>query len=428
MYNLKKLMRTHILSIIALCGLITAPLYASEVENPVTSEEPAATEAATVTDNQTIATAPAEVVAQSTVTSEKPKFSIKPIGRILADGAVYFPDGNGFTDGVALPDIRVGVSAAYGNWSGKIDVGFGYFKLSMKDVFIQYKFNPENLLRVGYFVHQFGLQASTSSSFKCAMEAPAIDNYVAGTGRNLGIMYNLSKPHFFMGVSAVFGNSANITEDKITRISVGGLGRFVWRPFAETGKIAQVGVSAWYQSPTHKRDADGVSQPGSFTFGSNFPTRVVKVKMLGATVGNAGNQFKLSPELVLSKDRVALESQYYYMNVNRVGMPHYQAQGCYAWLRCLILGQSQYNYSMGDAGIATPGAKTLEVVAGYDYVNGNYKDIRGGISNDYSVTLNYYFNKYLLARLGYRYSYVHGSSVCPDRHVNMINLRLQFKF
>lgn len=422
-HKAKEAMKTQLLSSIALCTLVSVPLYANEIENP----EPAGTESATAIEAPMVSEAPAQVVAQTTVNAEKPKFSIKPIGRILADGAVYFPDGNGFTDGVALPDLRVGVSASYGNWSGKIDVGFGYFKLSMKDVFIQYKFNDENLIRAGYFVHQFGLQASTSSSFKCAMEAPAIDNYVAGTGRNIGVMYNLNKPRFFMGVSAVFGNSANITEDKITRVSVGGLGRFVWRPIAETGRIAQVGVSAWYQSPTHKR-VDGVSQPGSFTFGSNFPTRVVKVKMIGATVDNAGNQFKLSPELVLSKDRVALESQYYYMNVNRVGMPHYQAQGCYAWLRCLVLGESQYKYSMGDAGIATPSNKTLEIVAGYDYVNGSYKDIRGGISNDYSVTLNYYFNKYLLARLGYRYSYVHGSSVCPDRHVNMINLRLQFKF
>lgn len=396
------------------------PLYAAETDNPSETITPADSEISSQSST------PAETSAPAPVNAEKPKFTVKPIGRILVDGAAYFPDGNGFTDGAALPDIRVGVSAAYGNWSGKIDVGFGYFKLSMKDVFIQYRFNQENLLRLGYFVHQFGLQASTSSSFKCAMEAPAIDNFVAGTGRNIGLMYNLSKPHFFMGVSAVFGNCANLTENKVSRISVGGVGRFVWRPYAETGQIAQVGVSAWYQSPT-RQTVDGVSKD-SFTFSSNFPTRVVKVKMLGADVDNAGNQFKLSPELLLSKGRVALESQYYYMNVNRKGMPHYQAQGCYAWLRCLVLGQSQYNYSTGDAGIATPGPKTLEVVAGYDYVNGNYKDIRGGISNDFSVTLNYYFNKYLLARLGYRHTYVHDSSVGPDRHVNMINLRLQFKF
>ena len=231
-----------------------------------------------------------------------------------------------------------------------------------------------------------------------------------------------------MGASLLLGNSNNITDDGITRVGVGGLGRFVWRPLAETGRIAQVGVSAWYQSPTHKRNAEGVSQPGSFTLSSNFPTQVVREKMIGATITNAGNQFKMTPELLLSLDRFALESQYYYMNVNRIGMPHYQAQGCYAWLRCLLLGQREYTYSSGVAGIANPGPKTLEVVAGYDYVNAGYRDIRGGISNDWSLTLNYYFNRYVTARLGYRYSYVRDSSVCPDRHVNILQMRLQFKF
>lgn len=144
-HKAKEAMKTQLLSSIALCTLVSVPLYANEIENP----EPAGTESATAIEAPMVSEAPAQVVAQTTVNAEKPKFSIKPIGRILADGAVYFPDGNGFTDGVALPDLRVGVSASYGNWSGKIDVGFGYFKLSMKDVFIQYKFNDENLIRAG---------------------------------------------------------------------------------------------------------------------------------------------------------------------------------------------------------------------------------------------------------------------------------------
>ena len=241
-------------------------------------------------------------------------------------------------------------------------------------------------------------------------------------------MYNLSLRKFFMGTSIIFGNSDNLTGDGITRQSIGGLGRFVWRPIARDGAIVQVGMSAWYQSPTHKRGEDGKSQSGAFNLGANFPTRVVKVKLLGADVTDAGNQLKLSPELLLCKDRVALESQYYYMNINRIGRPAYQVQGAYAWLRCLILGDSQYSYSPWDAGIAIPKPRTLELVAGYDYTNASCKDIRGGISNDYSVTLNYYFNKYMLARLGWRYTDVRDSSVSPKRHVNIIQLRLQFKF
>lgn len=371
---------------------------------------------------------PAAETGTDIVSPEQPKVRFRPVGRILLDGAVYGPDGDGFTDGVQIPDLRAGVAVDYGRWSAMIDVGFGYFKLSLKDIYIQYRFDKDNAIRAGYFFHQFGLQTSTGGANKCDIVTPVSDSYWGSMSRNLGVMYTLSKPRFFMGASLLLGNSNNITDDGITRVGVGGLGRFVWRPLAETGRIAQVGVSAWYQSPTHKRNAEGVSQPGSFTLSSNFPTQVVREKMIGATITNAGNQFKMTPELLLSLDRFALESQYYYMNVNRIGMPHYQAQGCYAWLRCLLLGQREYTYSSGVAGIANPGPKTLEVVAGYDYVNAGYRDIRGGISNDWSLTLNYYFNRYVTARLGYRCSYVRDSSVCPDRHVNILQMRLQFKF
>ena len=42
------------------------------------------------------------------------KFTIKPTGRILADGAIYLPgnEKDGFVSGVAIPDVRVGVKPA----------------------------------------------------------------------------------------------------------------------------------------------------------------------------------------------------------------------------------------------------------------------------------------------------------------------------
>ena len=52
---------------------------------------------------------------------QAPKLSVKPTGRILMDGAVYM-GGNGdikndeedtkFVDGVAIPDLRLGVKAS----------------------------------------------------------------------------------------------------------------------------------------------------------------------------------------------------------------------------------------------------------------------------------------------------------------------------
>lgn len=430
-------MKKNILLILAAAGVASIGAQAGNVEsnttepatNEIAAESVSETSEPSESQNAVVSAAPdTKVIVASTTINEKPKFKIAPSGRILADGAVFGPDGHGFTDGVALPDIRIGVSASYGKWSAKVDLGFGNFKFSPKDIFIQYKFNDENLLRGGYFVHQFGYQSATSSSFKCAMEAPSTDDFFKATARNLGLMYVLDKPHFFMGTSVIFGASDNLTADNITRQSLGILGRFVWRPICETGKMVQVGISAWNQWPQHKK-----GEKGSYSFSANYPTRVVKVGMLEANLEDAGDMVKLSPELLLSYDRFALESQYYYMNVDRHGgQGNYVAQGAYGWLRCLLFGDRQYKYSHADAGIATPGAKTLELVAGYNYTNASHKDIRGGISNDASITFNYYFNKYLLFRLGYRYSTARDSQKLAEfggqRHVNMVSARIQFKF
>lgn len=367
--------------------------------------------------------------------SEEPKFKFTPTGRILADGAVYAPDGDGFADGVAIPDVRIGAKVSYGKWSGKIDIGYGFGKLSMKDVFIQYGFNPENYVKVGYFVHQFGLNAATSSSMKPSMEVSSCDTYFNATGRNLGIQYVHDKDAFFAGVSVMAGTSISTPASDYGKVSVGATTRLVWRPYHEEGRVVQVGMSGWYQSAMHKKLTDDEGNPyvspGFFDFSCQFPTRVSKVNMLGANVSDAKGLVKLSPEILLSKDRFALEGQYYYMNVDRKdGLHSYSAQGAYGLLRALICGDYSYAYSHGDAGLAKPGGKTLECVLGYSYTNGydSKSQIFGGISNDYSVTLNYYLNKYITCRLRYSYTNVWGSDVMHKRHENIIQARIMFKF
>lgn len=369
-------------------------------------------------------------------TENETKFTIRPTGRVLVDGAVFGPDGDGFSDGVCLPDIRMGVKATYGKWYAKIDVGYSFGKIGMKDVYMQYSFNQSNLLRLGYFVHQFGLNAATSSSMKPAMEAPVSDTYFAATGRNLGLMYVLDKEKVFLGASAmVAGTSMTTYSNDQGKISGGAIGRIVYRPFTGQGSIAQAGLSLWYQSALHKKTEDDqgrkVTSPGYFDFSCGFPTRVCKVGMLGADIEDARGVFKLSPELVLSKGRLALESQYYFMNVSRDGgRPSYRAHGVYGLLRGLIIGDREYSYSHADAGLATPKPGSLECVLGYNYTDAScsHSGIYGGKSNDYFVTLNYYINKYMIARLRYSYTDVRGSSVQRDRHVNTLQARVQFLF
>jgi len=363
---------------------------------------------------------------------DKPKFKFTPAGRILFDGALFAPHRDGFSDGVAIPDIRIGGKVTYGNWMAKIDVGYSFGKVGIKDVYLQYKFNDHNLLRGGYFVHQFGLQSATSSSMKPSFEAPITDSYMNATGRNIGFMYLYDKNDFLASASLIFGTKITEHANDNGHVSVGGISRLLWRPLHEEGKVVQVGVSGWYQSAMHESvtnedGSKGVSK-GFFKYSVNYPTRVDQITLLSTNIENARGVFKLSPELLLSKGRFALEAQYYYMNVNRKDAPAFISNGAYGLLRGLIIGDSEYAYSSPDGGLATPKPKTLECVLGYNYTNANKAGIYGGITNDYSVTFNYYINKYMLARLRWSYTNVHNSAAVPKNHVNIIEARVQFKF
>lgn len=365
---------------------------------------------------------------------DKPKFKFTPAGRILLDGAVFTPHKGGFADGVAIPDIRLGGKAEYGNWLAKIDVGYSFGKIGLKDVYLQYKFDDNNLLRGGYFVHQFGLQSATSSSMKPSFEAPITDTYMNATGRNLGFMYMYDKDAFLATASVIVGTKLTEHANDAGKVSVGGISRLLWRPYHSEGAVAQVGVSGWYQSAFHEAvenedGTPGVSK-GFFDYSANYPTRVDQVTLLSTDIENARGVFKLSPELLLSKGRFALEGQYYYMNVNRKDGHAFVSNGAYGLLRGLICGDSSYGYSSADGGLATPKPKTLECVLGYNYTNASDSKagIYGGITNDFSVTFNYYINKYMLARLRWSYTNVRGADDVPKNHVNIIEARVQFKF
>lgn len=366
--------------------------------------------------------------------ADKPKFSISPTGRILVDGAGYMGGNNGaeaagdtkFVSGVAIPDLRIGVKASYGKWQAKVDVGFGYGKVGLKDTYIEYDFNSENLIRGGYFVPQFGLNSETSSSMKPSYEEPTSNEFFYANPRLLALMYEYSGDKYF-AATTLFAEAAAMTNNATAmgKQAWGAQTRLVWRPsHTDDGTIAQLGISLNYSSPT----ADDHS---GFEFTSNFPSRVSKVGLLNAQVDHARGLFKFTPELLLAKGRFALEAQYYYMNVARKdGFSSYCAQGAYGMLRGLLAG-SNYTYTMGDAGVATPAPHSFEMVLMYNYTNASDASagIYGGITNDASCTFNYYINKYMIARLRYSYTTVRDRAFAPsDRHVNIIQARFQVIF
>lgn len=366
-----------------------------------------------------------------------PKLQIKPTGRILMDAAAYIGGNNEyredddtdrkFVSGVGIPDLRVGMKATYGKWFAKIDVGYAYGKVGLKDTYIEYNFNADNVVRGGYFCPQFGLNSETSSSMKPEYEEPSSNEFFQGNPRVLALMWRYDKGHFFQATSLICESGAmKQTANDLGKEAWGAQTRHVYRTKDAGSDVLQAGCSFLYRTPD-VNDHDG------FEFSANFPSRVSKITLLSAPVDHAKGLFKLSPEVLLLKNRFAFEGQYYFLNVSRkYGLNSYQAHGAYAMTRFILLG-NPYRYKHSEGGMATPDSHTLELVAGYNWTKANdmKADIRGGISNDANITLNYYLNPYMIARLRYSYTNVRDrwiTGLLPDRHVNTIEARLQIIF
>ncbi len=361
----------------------------------------------------------------------EPKLKINPTGCILLDGALYAsPQKDAFKDGVAISDVRLGAKVQYGKWKAKIDVGFAYNKVGLKDIYFEYNFNEHNYLRAGSFIHQYGLQSATGSTMKTTMEEPVCDA-VFNDSRQIGLMYVYNGNKFFGTASAHVEPKATtviLRPDQFTQEGWGIRSRIVARPIHEDGKVVQVGFSGGFATPQNVNDA--TTPHNSFRFKSDFPTRVTQVTAIDATVDHAMNLWKFTPEILLSYGPIALESQYYFQRVNRRNnLRHYTTQGAYATLRGLILG-GNYSYSMADARLATPQKGALECVLNYNYTtltNAN-AGIYGGRLNDLSCTFNYYINKYMIARLHYSYTHTWGRANAPSMTLNAFMARLQIIF
>ncbi len=358
--------------------------------------------------------------------AQEEKLVIKPSGRILMDAATMSSSDETVnkeaTDGMNIPDIRIGMKATYGKWEGKVDVGYARQSLSAKDVFLQYNFDKKNFIRGGYFVHQFGYQSATSSSFKVSMEEPETHSAFGVGGRLLGFMFEHSDDKFMTAAS--FYTDAQSFKNQTNKTGYQGAGlmtRLVYHPFIEKGKLFQVGVGLNYELPSQNA--------ANMEWKSPYPTRVASINAIGAKFTDAKNDFKLSTELMAAKSHVGLEAQYIYMNVNRRdNQPSYKAWGAYGNLRFLL--NNEYEYVKGDAGIATPAPKSWELVAAYNYTDMNDEAFNGGKLSDWALTMNYYINKYMIWRVSGHLVHAGESQYSGyDKNTfRVLETRLQIKF
>lgn len=360
--------------------------------------------------------------------AQENKLVVKPSGRILMDAA--FLNSSNKTvdeqcvDGVNVPDIRIGMKVSYGKWEGKADIGYARGSVSPKDIFIQYNFNKQNFLRGGYFVHQFGYQSATSSSFKVSMEEPETHSAFGVGGRLVGLMYEHSDDKF-MGTGSIYTDAQSFKKqtNHTGYQGTGLLTRLVYHPLIEKGNLFHVGIGLNYELAAENRS--------NMEFKAPYPVRVAGINAIGAKITDAKNDFKFSGELMAAKGHVGIEGQYIFMNVDRKGdAKSYNAWGAYGNLRFLL--NNEYEYVKNDAGIATPAPKSWELVAAYNYTDMNdaKAGFHGGKLSDWALTMNYYINKYMIWRVSGHIVRA-GESDYSGFNKNtfrIIETRIQFKF
>jgi len=358
------------------------------------------------------------------------KVEIKSVGRIHFDGGVLGANNyhSEFVSGIALADFRAGLMMRYGQWKSKIEMGYANQALSVKDVFIEYDFNKHTLLRGGYFLHQFGMQSVFGASAKISMEEP-LSNSAFYNNRLIGLMLMHQKDKFF-GTLSLFAENEVMKKnaDKTGSQGMGMMSRLLYRLHREEGNIFHIGISGAFETPRYNKDA--ALNHSSYILKTYFPTRIARVAAQEATINNATFLYKFSPELLLAKGRWSLEAQYYYLNANRKsGFEAFDASGAYAMVRTIIKGKP-YVYADADAVMATPKAGAMELVAGYNYtdLSNSKAGILGGRLNDYSLTFNYYINKYVIWRVRTSYTSVGYRADKENTNLGLIETRLQIKF
>ena len=361
---------------------------------------------------------------------EEPKLTVKPSGRILFDAAYVNPQHqeDDLKSGVGIPDFRVGVGFSYGQWKGKIDMGYAYGKVNMKDVWLQYDFDKKNFIRGGYFIHQHGFQSSTSSSFKETMEEPQ-SNAVFNNDRMIGIMYEHSAEKFLGTASVVVESDAmKATTDQTGDQAIGAMTRLLYRPYTQRGKMLQVGISGGLEGARYS--SNEAMNHKQFTLTSRWPMRVAKVNAQQAVVTDAKTMYKFSPEVMYSQGRFAVIGQYFWNRITRENnMESFTGSGAYVTLRALVKGRT-YAPNMGDGGIATPDPSNMEVCLQYNYtsLSDASAGVYGGYLNDWALCYNFYPNKYMIWRVRASYTKVTNRSGFADNECSILETRLQVKF
>ena len=409
------------------------------------------------------------------------KYLFRMGGRLLIDGAHYFNDYTVRGSGARFGEARIRMYGTLGEkLDAKFDVDLAPSRPILRDVFLRWHTNPSGFVMVGNFIEPFSPE-DVQSLFDYAFITNTATVEALGTGRSLGISYRYYHPNFW-GEAGVFSQKVT-AEPKPGNMGYALSTRLLGRIEAPDFNL-HMGGSLNYRRPDAAGFTNGSDRYNRYvTPASILESCVDKTQMLGGVINHVKSTFKYAVDIMASYRHFFVTGEYIHAKNIRVRDWEYDYRGIPASIATIaptletyktlcgedtpvqlsgytvqagyiILG-GNYQYNQVDALMGHADAGTLELVARYNHTDlndmkgGIFHDGRfydtplnislglangtyvGGMVNSYTIGLNYYFTKYVIAKINYGYqklNQAYNVNFQQDKKLQSIQARLAIEF
>ncbi len=321
-------------------------------------------------------------------------------GRIYLDFASYSEGDAAMGDGVELRRGRLGFkSILWGTWMGELDIDYADNEVDVKDMWIAYSGWENTLLKIGQHREPFSMEEVTSSRYITFMERSLANVFTVG--RTLGASYTRwgSSWRFSTGV---FGQEIGTEADNDDAEDEGHgfAARFSFAPLHQSGRVLHLGVAGYTRTPD-AGSGDKVkwkTESETHVEGEDF-LDTGKIKKIEDYSG-------LGLELAGQFGDFQFQGEYLTLDVSRYdGEVDASFDGYYLQATYLVFGDPRpYKVDEGefvDPGTVQKGA--LELAVRYSTVDLNdfAAGVEGGEGEDFTLALNYYFNRNVKFKVEY---------------------------
>lgn len=350
------------------------------------------------------------------------KLSWKLSGRFHFDGVGYISSPDTLSHQLDIVDIRLGGKVTMGNWYLNLDVAYSNNKVSIKDAFLQYA-KYGNYFRAGHQYVFTGIDQPNSSNDQLFNATSNIGGLL-DNGRRLGFTYTRAVPHYYVTTGFFVGD--DIHTRSTVKQGYSTVMRALWRPFNEEFRLFHIGASALYKVPNQIKGTD----IKNITFSNRGAVRSKGPELHFLAINNVKNQVMCVGEIYGHCGKWMALGEYYWTRVNREDAVAYKAYGGYVQGGFLIRGE-HFGYDQVDAFPMLPTDNgSLLLVARYNQskMNDHKSGLYAGNQKDFSIGIDYFYNKHLSTRLNYSYVKLDEYSTIGKEDLHVIQCRLQFRF